>query len=89
MGTARKIAFVPPACVAAGPLAVSKAFFVLRGDNPYAGRRSLALSLWDPRTVGTAAEAGPSSGLEVSSAWIVGLGHLGQAYAWTIGFYPQ
>lgn len=81
-------AVVAPACVAAGALAVSDAFSVLRGDNPYAGRRSLTLSLWDPRTVGTAAEPGPSIGFEVSSAWLVGLGHLGQAYAWTIGFMP-
>lgn len=82
----QKGALVPPACVAAGALAVSEAFSLLRRDNPYSGRRSLTLSLWDPRTVGTAAEAGPLVGLEVPSAWLVGLGHLGQAYAWTIGF---
>jgi hypothetical protein len=79
-------AFVPPACVAAGGLAVSEAFSILRQDNPYAGRRTLALSLWDPRKAGSAAEAGPLVGLEVPSAWLIGLGHLGQAYAWTFGF---
>lgn len=79
-------ALVPPACVAAGGLAVSEAFSILRCDNPYAGRRALALSLWDPRKSGSAAEAGPLVGLKVPSAWLIGLGHLGQAYAWTIGF---
>jgi len=77
---------IPPACVAAGALAVSEAFSILRRDNPYAGRRALALSLWDPRKTGSTADTGPLIGLEVPSAWLIGLGHLGQAYAWTIGF---
>ncbi len=81
-----KGALFPPACVAAGGLAVSEAFSVLRRDNPYAGRRALTLSLWEPRKVGNAAAAGPGVGLEVPSTWLIGLGHLGQAYAWTIGF---
>lgn len=82
----RNGAIVPPACVAAGGLAVSEAFSLLRRDNPYAGRRSLTLSLWNPQTLGPAAELGPVTGLEVPPAWLVGLGHLGQAYAWTLGF---
>lgn len=79
-------AFIAPACVAAGGLAVSEAFSMLRQDNPYAGRRALALSLWDPRGFHDGVEKGPTAGLEVDSAWLVGLGHLGQAYAWTLGF---
>jgi hypothetical protein len=77
---------VAPACVAAGALAVSEAFSILRGDNPYAGCRSLAMSLWDPRKSGSAADIGPLVSMEIPSAWLIGLGHLGQAYAWTIGF---
>lgn len=79
-------ALVPPACVSAGGLAVSETFSILRRDNPYAGRRALALSLWDPRKDGTTAEPGPCIDLEVPSVWLIGLGHLGQAYAWTLGF---
>ncbi len=79
-------ALFPPACVAAGGLAVSEAFSILRRDNPYAGRRALMLSLWDPRKVGRTAEVGPVVDSEVPSIWLIGLGHLGQAYAWTIGF---
>lgn len=78
--------FVAPACVAAGGLAVSEVFSMLRRDNPYAGRRALALSLWDPDLKVGCIEKGPTVGLEVASAWLVGLGHLGQAYAWTLGF---
>lgn len=73
-----------PACVAAGGLAVSEAFSMLRGDNPYSGRRSIVMSLWDPLQVAkkTAVfDAPPQDGI-----WLVGLGHLGQAYAWTLGF---
>lgn len=78
--------FFAPACVAAAGLAVSEAFSVLRRDNPYAGRRSLSLSLWKPELTGDVAEAqGPASAL-LPSVWLVGLGHLGQAYAWTMGF---
>jgi len=75
-----------PACVAAAGLAVSEAFSVLRRDNPYAGRRSLRLSLWKPELTGDVAEAqGPIDAL-LPSVWLVGIGHLGQAYAWTMGF---
>lgn len=78
----------PPACVAAGGLAVSEAFSILRKDNPYAGHRHIALSLWDPRASVNSVDSGSSVDIEVPSAWLVGLGHLGQAYAWTLGFMP-
>ena len=78
--------FFAPACVAAAGLAVSEAFSVLRRDNAYAGRRSLSLSLWKPELTDGVAEAqGPADPL-LPSVWLIGLGHLGQAYAWTIGF---
>jgi len=73
-----------PACIAAGALAVSEAFSLLRRDNPYAGRRRIALSLWSLAS-GTEA-AGPTDVPPIPSSWLVGLGHLGQAYAWTLGF---
>jgi hypothetical protein len=74
----------PPACVAAGALAVSEAFSLLRNDNPYAGRRRIELSLWS-LTSGEMTVAQPNVPL-VPSSWLIGLGHLGQAYAWTLGF---
>jgi hypothetical protein len=72
-----------PACVAAGGLAVNEAFSVLRGDSAYAGRRAITLSLWNPADPSRAGPAGVSG---IASSWLVGLGHLGQAYAWTLGF---
>lgn len=73
-----------PACIAAGSLAVSEAFSILRRDSPYAGRRDVTFSLWSM----SAGTAQPSVGINVSldiDIWLVGLGHLGQAYCWTLG----
>jgi len=77
--------FFPPAGVAAAGLAVSDAFSKLRGDNRYAGRRSVALSLCSASPVENGRDE-PSCITSVPSVWLVGLGHLGQAYAWTLGF---
>jgi hypothetical protein len=74
----------PPACVAAGGLAVSEAFSLLRSDNPYAGRRELTLTL-DGNDSSLMEEA-LRSVIGVPAHWSIGLGHLGQAYAWTLGF---
>ena len=77
--------FFAPSCVAAGGLAVSEAFSLLRRDNPYAGRRGIALSLWAPGE--QRVDAGPATyPTSMPSSWLIGLGHLGQAYAWTLGF---
>jgi len=77
-----------PAAVLAGALGVSEAFQHLRG-NPMAGRRSVGLSLWKPDALAweTAAD-GPSSIVLPSRLWLIGLGHLGQAYLWTVGLLP-
>jgi hypothetical protein len=73
-----------PACVAAAGLAVSEAFSLLRQDNPYAGRREISMSLWDVR--GHSSSPAPVDVPLQESLWLVGLGHLGQAYGWTLGF---
>lgn len=78
--------FFAPACVAAGGLAVSEAFSILRHDNPYAGRRNITLSLWSIASGTADTEPRGASVPPISSAWLVGLGHLGQAYAWILGF---
>lgn len=78
----RNGAFFAPACVAAGGVAVSEAFSVLRRDSPYAGRRELALTTWLGQ-----GEAPPApQQIGATGLWLVGLGHLGQAYGWTLGF---
>ena len=80
-----------PAGVLAGALGVSEAFQFVRGDNSVAGRRDVGLSLWQPEPgVSWLAshERGPALHVLPSSAWIIGLGHLGQAFLWTLGLLP-
>lgn len=80
-----------PAGVLAGGLAVSEAFQFVRGRNALAGRRDVGLSLWRPDSENTwldDSELGPVLDLLPSKLWLIGLGHLGQAYLWTIGFLP-
>ena len=80
-----------PAGVLAGALGVSEAFQFVRGDNAVAGRRDIGLSLWQPdKSIHwlEAGELGPALERLPSSAWLVGLGHLGQAFLWTLGLLP-
>ena len=79
-----------PAGVLAGALAVSEAFQFVRGGNAAAGRRDVGLSLWfpDPETSWLHGERGPTVDKLPSRAWVVGLGHLGQAFLWTLGLLP-
>lgn len=79
-----------PAGVLAGALAVGEVFQHVRG-NPYAGRRDAGLSLWSPEpTVSWLDAGGRGQRLELLPAelWVIGLGHLGQAYLWTLGLLP-
>jgi len=79
-----------PAGVLAGALAVSEAFQFVRGDVR-AGRRSVGLSLWRPEPGAewlAGAEPGPTPGRLPARLWLIGLGHLGQAFLWTLGFLP-
>jgi hypothetical protein len=78
----------PLSGVLAGALAVSEAFQSIRG-NVEAGRREVGLSLWRPDLDWQADEAaGPECRYLPSRWWLLGLGHLGQAYAWAIGSLP-
>jgi hypothetical protein len=80
-----------PAGVLAGAIAVSEAFQFVRGGNPVAGRRDVGLSLWLPEAdVRWTSDdgVGPVLGALPSRLWLIGLGHLGQSYLWTLGFLP-
>ena len=80
-----------PAGVLAGALAVSEAFQFVRGGNAAAGRRVVGMSLWrpEPEVSWLSADAvGPELELLPSRLWLIGLGHLGQGYLWTLGFLP-
>src|SRR5260370_4075071 len=80
-----------PSGVLAGALAVSEAFQFVRRSNAQAGRRAVGLSLWRPeKGISWQEEAayGPPLDMLPSRLWIIGLGHLGQAYLWTLGLLP-
>lgn len=81
----------PLAGIGAAALGVNEAFVHVRGDLTEAGHRNVGMSLWNPLAVGDwrdDAHKGPALAYLPKSLWLVGLGHLGQAYAWTLGLMP-
>ena len=79
---------IAPAATLAAGLAMSEVFQWFRG-NPMAGRRDVGLSLWQPDSLDWEAEMDePKAPLYPSKLWLLGLGHLGQAYLWTLGLLP-
>lgn len=78
----------PLAGVLAGGLAVSEAFAHTLGSAT-AGHRDVGISLWDPELSWTDSDAaGPAVQYLPDRLWVLGLGHLGQAHLWAIGFLP-
>ena len=78
----------PLAGVLAGALGVSEAFQHVRG-SVFAGRRNVGLSLWDPESDWLNPVVADPHGIYLPSRlWLIGLGHLGQAYAWALGLLP-
>lgn len=75
---------VIPAAVLAGGIAAGEAFAMLRGEVE-AGRRAVGLSLWRPADDWLAsASDGPTLTALPDHLWVLGLGHLGQAFLWTL-----
>src|SRR5271157_2206443 len=71
--------------VLAGALAISELFLSFAELNIEAGRRTVGLSLWrpdldicDPLALGVQVEFLPRE------LWVLGLGHLGNAYLWSL-----
>ena len=72
----------------AAALGVSEAFQHVRG-SAVAGRRSTGLSLWKPQCDWRSESAYGEPCLYLPKRlWLIGLGHLGQAYAWALGLLP-
>ena len=81
----------PLAGIGAAALGVNEAFMHVRGDLAEAGHRSVGMSLWNPLAVADwrhDADKGPELAYLPKSLWLVGLGHLGQAYVWALGMLP-
>ncbi|MEW2330279.1 hypothetical protein AB0880_20985 [Micromonospora chersina] len=71
------------AAIAAAALGVHEAFGAIRNrPGSDAGWRTITVNLWQP---GSSAD-GPELTHAPASWWIVGLGHLGQAYAWVMSW---
>jgi hypothetical protein len=59
------------------------------GDHAMAGRRSLGLSLWNPGADWLLDDPTESATVFLPSRlWIIGLGNLGQAFAWVLASLP-
>lgn len=81
----------PLASMLAAGLAVNEAFVFVRGGDRTAGRRPIGLSLWRPSpAVDWLADDidEPQVRYLPSKLWLIGLGHLGQAYLWGLGLLP-
>lgn len=81
--------FCALAGVLAGALALSEVFLSFSELNIAATRRSVALSLWRPDLPPIHPEAqGPQIEALPRELWILGLGHLGNAYIWSLAALP-
>jgi hypothetical protein len=73
------------AAIAAAALGISEAFGAVRTrPGSDAGFRTVQLNLWNPHAPAT--DDGPKLTHAPLSWWLVGVGHLGQAYAWVISW---
>jgi hypothetical protein len=82
---------MPLAPMLSAALAVSEAFSFTRSQNRAFGRRSLGLSLWCPSAEVywlDSPDNEPELSYLPSRLWLIGLGHLGQAYLWGLGLLP-
>lgn len=75
--------------IAGGALAIGEIFFAFAGVSVEATEREVGLSLWRP-DLPWKEESGVGVPVEYlpCEAWLLGLGHLCQAYAWCLGMLP-
>ena len=75
--------------VMAAAACMSEVFAHLAGDHPMAGRRDAGLSLWSPGADWKVSDTSePTLSYLPSRLWLIGLGNLGQAYAWLLAALP-
>jgi len=82
---------MPLAAMLAAALAINEAFLSVNGEMPAAGNRVTGLSLWNPSNSAVWLEdnaSEPALCYLPSQLWVIGLGHLGQAYLWGLGLLP-
>ena len=77
----------PLAGVLSGALSVAECFGHVRGEVK-CGRREVGLSLWDLEAPWRSGLYGQPLRYLPTRLWILGLGHVGQACIWSLGFLP-
>ncbi len=81
--------YCPLAGVLAASIGASELFLSFAGLSVEARRRQVAVSLWEPDADATApASIGVPVEFLPSELWVLGLGHLGNAYLWSLGMLP-
>jgi hypothetical protein len=78
----------PLAPAVAAAAAAAEIFTWYAGDHPMAGRRAAGLSLWRPGADWLAAADEPALAYLPSRLWLIGMGNLGQAFAWLLACLP-
>lgn len=82
---------MPLAAMLAAALAVNETFRFARSGNCAFGRQPIGMSLWNPSPLVdwlTARADEPQLKYLPACLWLLGLGHLGQAYLWALGILP-
>lgn len=80
---------MPLAPALAAGVCAAEVFSYHAGDHPLAGHRSAGLSLWKPSEDWLANDdTTPTLQLLPSRLWLIGLGNLGQAFAWLLACLP-
>jgi hypothetical protein len=86
LGEADAITLAPALAAAS---CAAEAFAYHASDHPMAGRRAAGLSLWRPGQDWLAADPSePALAYLPSRLWLIGLGNLGQAFAWLLAGLP-
>jgi len=80
----------PLGAISAAALGVAASFLSAMSIEPLADWKPQGISFWNPDRLDwqTPDPAEPTPKYFPKSLWLLGLGHLGQAYAWTIGLLP-
>lgn len=82
---------MPLAASLSAALAVNEVYLHVNGSMPTAGLRTVGASLWRPNELSDWMEDDSTEPVLTylpSKLWLVGLGHLGQAYLWNLAFLP-
>jgi hypothetical protein len=82
---------IPAAAVLGGAMAAAEGFALLSGNEVVAGRRVAGISMWEPERIQgwyTDDFVGPVLSALPNEFWLLGLGHLGQAFLWTVLMSP-